>query len=120
MSAGRKILVTGSNGLLGDALRALAPSTPHEFIFVSRAEGDLEQADSARELIERSRPACIVNAAAVVGGIRYNMEAPEELLSRNRAINKNLLGAALALRVPKVISFLSSCIFPHDAPEPWD
>ncbi len=114
-----RVLVTGAAGLLGAALRDLASGSPYVFDFVTRRDGDLEQPGIARALLRQKRPDCIVHAAAVVGGIRYNMDRPEELRDRNRRINEALLEAAFQQEVPKVISFLSSCIFPQDAPEPW-
>jgi GDP-L-fucose synthase len=114
------VLVTGGTGLLGHALRRVAPESGHEFRFISSRDGNLESSAVAERLIELSRPDCIIHAAAVVGGIQYNAERPKELYERNCAINRSVLDAALRRHVPKVISFLSTCIFPEDAPQPWD
>ena len=115
-----KILVTGAAGLLGHALQLVAPEAGHDFRFACSRDGDLESPENAERLVAQSRPDCIIHAAAVVGGMQYNAERPQELYERNCAINRNVLDAALRHHVPKVISFLSTCIFPEDAPEPWD
>ncbi|MCG3204423.1 MAG: GDP-L-colitose synthase [Elusimicrobia bacterium] len=115
----KKILVTGSTGLLGTAVKNVAGTSLHSFTFIDRKDADLENASDIRQLIESVRPDVILHLAAVVGGIKYNMEKPEELLDKNRRINQNLLNSALSCHVPKVISILSTCIFPNDAPEPW-
>jgi len=114
-----KILVTGATGLLGHALQCVAPEFGHDFRFTSSRDGDLESPETAARLVASWHPECIIHAAAVVGGMQYNAERPQELYERNCAINRNVLDAALRHHVPKVISFLSTCIFPEDAPEPW-
>lgn len=114
-----RVLVTGSSGLLGTALQA-SPPPGYDLVLTSRKEADLEAEGTADALIRDVRPDCVIHAAAVVGGIRYNMESPEELRDRNNAINDNVLEAAFKYAAPKVISFLSSCLFPEAAPEPWD
>lgn len=116
----KRVLVTGASGLLGTALRAEAMTQPREFIWVTRQDADLEDFEATRRLIAHIQPDVILHTAAVVGGIRFNMEHPEELRDRNNRINENVLRAAFEHQVPKVVSFLSSCIFPESAPEPWD
>ena len=116
----KKVLVTGSDGLLGTAIKQVAGESSDEFHFSNRAEADLSQPQAAVSLINLVKPDAIIHAAAVVGGIRLNMESPELLMEQNRTINRNILNAAFDARIPKVISFLSTCIFPVDAEEPWD
>lgn len=116
-----KILVTGSSGLLGKALKGIAAKVgEHEFVFSTREDADLQQPDQVRSLFEQVRPDAVIHAAAVVGGIRLNMEEPESLMKSNKKINENVLNAAYENGVHKCISFLSTCIFPVDAKEPWD
>lgn len=112
--------MTGSDGLLGHALQSVSHDCDYSFHFATRADADLEVSKAADRLVKDSSPDCIIHAAALVGGIGYNMECSEELYKRNYAINKHLFDAALRYRVSKVISFLSTCIFPKDSPEPWD
>ncbi len=115
-----KVLVTGSAGMLGRAIGAQSSNYAHSFSFASKNEADLERAGEADRLVRAIRPDAVIHCAAVVGGIKLNMDSPEEMRDRNRAINQNLFAAARAHGVKKVVSFLSTCVFPENAPEPWD
>ena len=60
-----KILVTGSNGQLGNELRLLAPSCPHDvFIFTDVAELDITSETEVEQLVKEEQPAVIINCAA--------------------------------------------------------
>ncbi len=60
-----KILVTGSNGQLGNELRLLAPSCPHDvFIFTDVAELDITSETDVEQLVKEEQPAVIINCAA--------------------------------------------------------
>ena len=63
-------LVTGSNGLLGSALRK---TEANDTIFVTREDGDLTDFVQTRELIESVKPTRIIHLAALVGGIGGNL-----------------------------------------------
>jgi GDP-L-fucose synthase len=115
-----RILVTGSAGLLGYAIREVSKDYEYQFTFVSSRDADLEDPEAARQLIVGHKPDLIIHAAARVGGIRLNLDKPEEILRINRAINDNVLLAASDLGIPKTISFLSTCIFPAAARQPWN
>jgi GDP-L-fucose synthase len=70
------------------------------------------------DFVSESRPQVIVDAAAKVGGIMANSTYPAEFLSDNLQIQVNLLDAALAARVPRLLFLGSSCIYPKFAPQP--
>lgn len=59
-----KILVTGANGQLGQALRRLLADAEHRADFTDRAELDLTDADAVRAYVRETRPDAIVNCAA--------------------------------------------------------
>ena len=63
--AKQKILVTGANGQLGMELQRLASQqAPYDFIFLSRSELAIEQAESAERLFQLHRPGFCINCAA--------------------------------------------------------
>ena len=67
---------------------------------------------------ERSdRRPCFL-AAAKVGGILANDSAPVDFLYDNLAIATNVIHAAAAAGVEKLLFLGSSCIYPKFAPQP--
>jgi dTDP-4-dehydrorhamnose reductase len=60
-----KILVTGSNGQLGNELRALAPDYPDfNFLFTDVAELDITSEPDVAHLVKTEMPGVIINCAA--------------------------------------------------------
>lgn len=108
-------LVTGSDGLLGNALRRiLGPDT----VFASRGDGDLTDFVQTRELIESVKPERVVHLAALVGGIGGNLSHSGDYFRTNILINTNVLEAARLANVGRLLSFMSTCVFPNNAPYP--
>ena len=58
--------------------------------------------------------------AAKVGGLYGNMRANLEFFRINMAINDNVLSLAHEFKVKKVVSCLSTCIFPDKTTYPID
>ena len=52
----------------------------------------------------------------MVGGVFYNMKANLDFFRKNMLINDNVLQMCFKYNVQKVISCLSSCIFPYEVP----
>jgi len=105
-----KILVTGGSGLVGSAITA--------HFKPSRDELDLMDFDSVVDYIEENEITHIIHCAARVGGIKANMEHKGEFFYENIIINSNVLEAARQCGVEKVVSFMSTCVFPDDATYP--
>jgi dTDP-4-dehydrorhamnose reductase len=60
-----KILITGANGQLGNEFRVLADQYPgHEFIFLSRSELQIENAENVKQVFAVHQPQWCVNCAA--------------------------------------------------------
>jgi GDP-L-fucose synthase len=64
------------------------------------------------------KPNALVIAAAKVGGISANSTFPVDFLSVNLQIQTNLLDAAHAADIERVLFLGSSCIYPKFAPQP--
>lgn len=109
------ILITGSDGLVGFALRQL---DINDAFFATRSDGDLTDRDQAMNLFSRVRPKYVIHLAAQVAGIGGNMMASAEYFRNNILININTLEAAKNFGVEKLISFMSTCVFPSDGPYP--
>src|SRR5205807_1897696 len=63
-------------------------------------------------------PEVVVLAAAKVGGIKANMDAPVEFLIENLQIQNNVIRAAHEAGTRKLLFLGSSCIYPKFAPQP--
>lgn len=112
------ILVTGSTGLIGSAIIRLLKDSDLDYIAVSSLDFNLLDRNKTFENIKKINPKTILNAAAVVGGIKSNISFPVELLSRNLQIQTNLMDAAHEARVDNFINIGSSCMYPKDASQP--
>lgn len=111
--------VAGHRGLVGSAIwRKLHDSGFTKVVGKSSAELDLKNRDAVLEYIGQIRPRYIVLAAAKVGGILANSTYPVDFLSENLRIQVNVLDAALANDVERVLFLGSSCIYPKYAEQP--
>ena len=119
MNSYSHIFVAGHRGMVGAAVlrefarRGLPPP-------LTAAHGELDLTDQAatRAFIARHRPACIVLAAARVGGIEANRTQPGAFLYENLMIAANVIHAAHEADVPRLLFLGSTCIYPRLAPQP--
>ena len=119
MNADSRIYVAGHRGMVGQALcRALqAAGLPDPIAFTS-AELDLRDQAAVQAMMERERPTHVFVAAAKVGGIHANNVMRAEFLYDNLMIEANLIHAAHAVGVEKLLFLGSSCIYPKHAEQP--
>jgi GDP-L-fucose synthase len=114
------ILVTGTNGLLGSAIKRMVEEGPpfykvlniYNFIFVSKDEIDLTNKTEVSYMFERINPDVVINTAGRVGGIGRNLNSPAQQFYDNTLINMNVIHAAYEYKIKKLISFSSTCAFP--------
>ncbi|WP_139803496.1 NAD-dependent epimerase/dehydratase family protein, partial [Mycobacterium avium] len=85
-----------------------------------RSHNELDLTDRAKtfDFVMEARPQIVIDAAARVGGIMANTTYPVDFLSENLQMQVNLLDAAVAARVPRLLFLGSSCIYPKFAPQP--
>ncbi len=102
------LLVTGGSGLLGSAVKELCPQA----VFLSSADGDLRRLDVAKALFEEIRPSKLLHLAGLVGGVKVNAAQNSRFFEDNTLINTSVLSAARALRIPRLVSILSTCAYP--------
>ncbi|MBY4210286.1 GDP-L-fucose synthase [Rhodococcus fascians] len=111
--------VAGHRGLVGSAIwRQLEGRGFTNLIGRSSKQLDLKDRDAVFAFFEETKPATVVLAAAKVGGILANSTYPVDFLSDNLRIQVNVLDAALAQNVQRVLFLGSSCIYPKLAPQP--
>lgn len=108
-----RVYIAGHRGLVGSALlRTFAGAGFTNLLVRSRAELDLTDRAATFDFVLESRPQVVIDAAARVGGILANDTYPADFLSENLQIQVNLLDAAVAARVPRLLFLGSSCIYP--------
>lgn len=118
-----KVLVTGGTGLVGSAIKhAVAEESPanEEWIFCSSKDADLCNYESTKQLFEKHSPTHVIHLAAIVGGLYANMNDNLGFLRLNMMMNDNVLRLAHEFGVKKVVSCLSTCIFPDKTTYPID
>tara|TARA_Y100000992_G_C21261701_1_gene491642 strand:- start:401 stop:1336 length:936 start_codon:yes stop_codon:yes gene_type:complete len=114
-----KILILGSNGLVGSSLvRGFADNNEYEVFKSTRKSANLFNFEETKNLIEKVKPDLIINAAAKVGGIQANNTLGTEFILENLKININLLEACIPFPQIKLINLGSSCIYPLNAENP--
>merc|ERR1711908_89241 len=119
--AKKVVLVTGGTGLVGNGIRIAHERDPRDnesFIFLSSKDADLTDKESTRKVFEKYRPTHVIHLAAKVGGLYGNMKANLEFFRINMSINDNILSLCHEYKVEKVISCLSTCIFPDKTTYP--
>ena len=119
MNRSDKIYVAGHLGLVGGAVMRLLRAQGFENIVTRpRAELDLCKENAVHEFFTKEKPQIVVLAAARVGGIKANSDAPVEFLVENLQVQNNVLCAAHQSGVRKLVFLGSSCIYPKLAPQP--
>ena len=112
----KKILVTGGTGMVGHAF-ASAKSN-HKLVLVGSQDCDLKLWQDTRDMIKKINPDVIIHLAARVGGIKANMDHMGDFYRENVLINTNVLEAARLQGVEKVVSLLSTCVYPDNVKYP--
>ncbi|XP_008557417.1 probable GDP-L-fucose synthase [Microplitis demolitor] len=115
------ILVTGGTGLVGKAIEKtieLDKKDDEEWVFVGSKDADLCDKESTEQLFEKYKPTHVIHLAAMVGGLFHNMSHNLDFLRKNLHMNDNVLQTAHENNVIKVVSCLSTCIFPDKTTYP--
>ncbi|WP_062318497.1 GDP-L-fucose synthase family protein [Demequina maris] len=111
--------VAGHRGLVGSAIvRRLENSGFTNIVGLASADLDLKDRDATFAFFAETRPRYVVLAAAKVGGILANSTYPVDFLSENIRIQTNVIDAAIAHDVERLLFLGSSCIYPKFAPQP--
>jgi GDP-L-fucose synthase len=119
MKPSDKIYIAGHRGLVGSAIvRLLRARDFNRVITRLRSELDLRDQSAVRSFFEQEKPDVAVLAAARVGGIKANSDAPVEFLIENVEVQNNVICAAYESGVRKLIFLGSSCIYPKLAAQP--
>jgi GDP-L-fucose synthase len=105
----RKLLVTGGNGLVGSSIIS--------DVKVGK-EYDLRNFDETNKMFEIHKPTHVIHCAGKVGGLGANMNNKGQFFYDNIMINTNVIESARKNNVKKLVSFLSTCVFPDNIEYP--
>lgn len=119
LDRGAPFYVAGHRGLVGSSVwRHLESAGFTRLLGKTSAELDLRDREAAFDFFAREKPTNVILAAAKVGGIAANSTFLVDFLSENLRIQVNVLDAALAHGVERLLFLGSSCIYPKLAPQP--
>jgi GDP-L-fucose synthase len=104
--------------MVGSALLRRLARENCKLLTVERGELDLTRQADVERWTGTARPQAVFVAAAKVGGIAANAAWPVPFLYDNLAIATNVIHAAAAAGVEKLLFLGSSCIYPKLAPQP--
>jgi GDP-L-fucose synthase len=116
------VIVTGGSGLVGKSIREVVGdlNKKYEFIYLNSGFLDLTNEQETVQYFCKIRPTYVIHLAANVGGLFKNMKYKVEMCDVNMRINMNVLKASHKSGVKKVVSCLSTCIFPDQTEYPID
>jgi GDP-L-fucose synthase len=119
MNKDSRIYVAGHRGMVGSAIvRCLERAGYGHVIVRTSSEVDLTRQAAVDDFFKAERPEFVFLAAAKVGGIYANNIYRAEFLYHNLMIEANVIHAAHAHDVRKLLFLGSSCIYPKMAPQP--
>ena len=106
----KQTIVTGGTGLVGSAINA--------DVHLSTEDVDLKDWKETLSMFEHLQPKNVIHCAARVGGLGGNMNYKGEFFYDNIMINTNVIESCRKYGVKKLVSFLSTCVFPANVKYP--
>lgn len=110
-----RILLTGGSGMLGSAIQGELLRTPHTLLSPNSSELNLLDTKSCQYYFSENKFDLIIHCAAIVGGIKANIDSPYEFLTSNLKIDANLIDAARSFKIHDLIYIASSCMYPKNS-----
>lgn len=119
MDKDNKIFIAGHRGLVGSAIvRKLTSEGYNNLVVKSKAELDLRNQEAVLDFFSKEKPEYVFLAAAKVGGINYNAQAPADFMYDNLMIQSNTIHASKLFNVKKFLFLGSACIYPKVTAQP--
>jgi len=118
------VLVTGGTGLFGKAIEEVvkqdSTAQNENWVFLSSKDGNLVDRVAVEKIFEQHRPTYVIHLAAKVGGLFHNMRKKVDFYRENTLMNDNVMECCRIYGVKKLVSCLSTCIFPDKTSYPID
>jgi len=118
LAVGTKVLVTGSTGMLGSHIKSALKSRNLSALTPSRSELDLMDPKKTFEYLKKNKIDTVIHCAARVGGIAANIAFPADFIGDNLQVDTSVLSNARKLKIPNLIYFGSSCMYPINIDKP--
>ena len=106
----KKILVTGSTGLVGKYLQKILPDAN----YVSSKDYNLLIHTDVTKMFKDFKPEVVIHLAARVGGVHHNIIEPVKYFEENIIMNTFMIQESYKNNVKKFLGLLSSCIYPDN------
>lgn len=103
--------------MVGSAIKGLVTKQKDlstKYVFLSSNECDLRDQVQTSEMFKEHKPKQVIHLAAKVGGVKGNTDYVADFYTDNITINTNILQCSFEYKVQKVISLLSTCIYPDE------
>lgn len=114
----KRLLVTGSNGMVGKNIVEYKSAKDYILLTPSSEELNLLERDSVDAYLKEHSPDIIIHCAGIVGGIQANIANPVKFLVDNTQMGLNIILASKEAGVKKFINMSSSCMYPRKALNP--
>jgi GDP-L-fucose synthase len=108
------VLVTGGSGMVGTSLKKILPNA----FYISSRDCDFRDHSETDLLFKKIVPDFVIHLAAKVGGVKSNINQMGDFYYDNILINSNVLESSRKYNVKKVVSLLSTCIYPDNVNYP--
>lgn len=118
--ASGRFFVTGGTGFLGKAVVATLKRRGVTAVTApSSQEVDLLDSAATLRAVSDVAPNVVIHLAARVGGIGANMKKPADLYLQNLLLGTNVIEAARAVAVEKIVVVGTICSYPKYTPVPF-
>ncbi len=118
--SGRRVMITGGGGFLGQSVVRRLEGGGADSIFVPRSRDyDLRTKEGIDRALADGRPQLVIHLAAVVGGIGANRENPGRFFYENAIMGVQLMEQARLAGVEKFVTIGTVCAYPKFTPVPF-
>lgn len=114
----KRIFLTGATGMVGQNILEHSAINRYEVLAPTRSELNLSHYAQVEAYLHTHQPDLIIHAAGRVGGIQANLAAPVEFLLANMDMGRNIVMAARAVGIKKLLNLGSSCMYPRNGVNP--
>ncbi len=111
------VLVTGANGMVGKAVLESFRKNGTLAVGLTRQDADLCNSAKTFEVLATNQVDLLIHCAALVGGIKANIDGGPRFFLENWQIDNSVINAARSLQIPKLIYIGSSCMYPANLPK---
>ena len=116
---GRRVVVTGGAGFLGQALCRRLEAAGASVLVPRHAEYDLVEGEAVRRMYADLRPEVVIHLAAVVGGIGANRKNPGRFFYENLMMGVQLMHEGWKAGLEKFVAIGTICAYPKFTPVPF-